>query len=110
LQERRFATIVPIALAVGTMFIGGFPAVALFALALLVPYVGWRVLEDAIVRWPAERWRGATTPLAGGVRAGIGVALGGLLAAAVVLPFNAHLGTLDLGWRAQGANAHLPLA
>src|SRR5690606_10732927 len=87
LQERRLATVVPIALAVGTMFVGGFPAVALFAIALLVGYVGWRVLEGGLERWPRERWRGAWTSFAGGVRVGVGVVLGVLLAAAVVLPF-----------------------
>ena len=110
LQERRISSIVPIALAVAAMFVGGFPAVAMLAIALLVPYVGVRVLEGSLESWKPDRWRAVGRAFAGGIRSGVGILLGVGLAAAVVLPFNSYLGTLALWWRQQNPENHLDIS
>ena len=91
LQRPRAATTVPIALALGAMLLGGFPAVVGYALYVLVGYVAIRVL--------AERHRPPRTRVAAAGGAGFGLVAGVLLAAAVVVPFAAHLGDLELGDR-----------
>jgi hypothetical protein len=110
LQERRISSIVPIALVMATMFVGGFPAVAMLALALLVPYVGVRVLEGSLEGWDGDRWRAVGRSFAGGIRSGIGLVLGVMLAAGVVLPFNSYLDTLALWWRQQNPDNHLDIS
>lgn len=110
LQVKRISSIVPIALVVAVMFVGGFPAVAMLAMALLIPYVGVRVLEGSLADWARDRWRAVGRALAGGIRSGVGVVLGVLLAAAVVLPFNSYLDTLALWWRQQNPQNHLDIS
>lgn len=109
LQERRLSTTVPISLALGVMAVSGFPAVAAYSLFLLIPYVGWRVLERAWAEWPAERWVALRRRVAVGLTAALGLALGLSLAAFVLLPFQNHLDTLALGWRNQVPRFHLPI-
>jgi hypothetical protein len=110
LQERRVSSIVPIALVVATMFVGGFPAVALLAVGLLVPYVAVRVADRSLLGWATERWAAVRRAVVDGLSSGGGLVLGIMLAAAVVLPFNSYLGTLSLWWRDQNPDNHLDIS
>jgi hypothetical protein len=137
LQLRRASSLVPIALAAATMLVGGFPAVVAYALMVLVPYVGVRLVGDSVTgtgrvdddptddspdadralesRPPPTRsvggiWMAARKPLLASVTAGVGLVLGVTLAGFVVVPFQEHLGNLALDWRQQNPELHLPIS
>jgi hypothetical protein len=91
----------PIAVAVAVMLLGNFPAVVLHTVYVLVPYVGVRV---AVMHRRTLR-RGLAV-VAG---AGSGVVTGGLLTAAVLLPFVVRLQYLGTESRSQNPDLHLGL-
>ena len=99
LQKRTPGSVVPIALALGAMLLGTFPAVAGFALYVLGAYVLVRLLVEH--RTDVRRLAGGAAGVGGGVLAGV------MLVAAVLLPFAARLGDDDLSDRAQGPDANL---
>lgn len=99
LQRPGVTTAIPIAVALASMLLGGFPSVVGYALYVLVGYVAIRLL--AAPDRPARRRIAA----AGG--AGVGMVAGILLAAAVLVPFAAHLGDLDLGRRDEAPDDNL---
>ncbi|MCP4382051.1 MAG: YfhO family protein [Hyphomicrobiales bacterium] len=100
IQLRTLRSAIPVALAVGGLLVGGFPAVAAWAMALLAAYV--------IVRLAAEELSIQT------IRRGAIVAVGGLLGVAlvavIVMPLASHLSTLALDWRQQSPENVLDLA
>jgi hypothetical protein len=91
----------PIAVAVAVMLLGNFPAVVLHTVYVLVPYVGVR----AAVMHKRTLRRGLAL-VAG---AGSGVVTGGLLTAAVLLPFALRLQYLGTESRSQNPDLHLGL-
>ena len=100
IQLRTARAVVPVAVSVAAMLLGGFPEVTGFALYLVAPYVLFRVLSTR--QQAAARVRTMTL-------AGVGVALGALMVAFQLLPFAAQLSGLDLAARAQTPQQHLPL-
>ena len=104
IQLRSGRAVVPVALTVTAMLLGGFPAVTGYGLYLAAAYVLVRLL--LLTRPPAPRRAAFLRP---GLLAAAGVALGVLLAAFQLLPFAAQVTGLDLSVRAQGAGDHLPL-
>ncbi|HST66864.1 MAG TPA: YfhO family protein, partial [Mycobacteriales bacterium] len=100
-QLRTVRAAVPIALVVAGLLLGGFPAVAGYALYAVVPYTVLRLLQ-LTGRSPLALLRSA-------LLAGAATALGVGLVAVLVLPFLAQLDDLDyLAERGQVASAHLP--
>ena len=100
-QLRTVRSAVPIALVVAGMLLGGFPAVAGYALYAAVPYAVLRLLQ-LTGRSPLAFLRAAVTAAAA-------LALGVGLVAVLVLPFLAQLDSLDyLAERAQTASNHIP--
>lgn len=101
-RDRRGA---PLAVTTAALVLGGFPAVAAYALAASGIY--------AVVRVLASRPPGADGALRAAAsrlgRAASAVALGVGLAAFQVLPFVSRLGSLDLGYREQSAGFHVPV-
>ena len=101
LQLRRPAAVVPVALALASMLLASFPAVVVYTLYLLGPYVLVRTLASRPrVREVARSWSVA----------GAGLVLGVALAAFQVVPFLQHLGDLDLSYREQSPAAHAPFS
>ncbi len=100
IQLRTARSVVPVALTVGALLLGGFPEVTGFAMYLAAPYVLFRVLSSR--QRPVTQVRTMTF-------AGVGVALGALLVAFQLLPFASQIGGLDLAARAQTPKQHLPL-
>jgi hypothetical protein len=100
LQRRTATAAVPVALSVAALWLASFPAVVVYALYLLFPYVLVRTLghgasaQDVLRRW---------------LRVSAGVGLGLALAAIQILPFVKYLGTLDLRYRAQTPGSHAPV-
>jgi hypothetical protein len=102
LQRPAARSVVPIALVMAAMLLGEFPAVVGYALCMLVGYVAIRLFAHRGT--PARR----RVAVAGGGAAGI--LAGVLLVAAILLPFAAHLGDLDLSTREQTPDRNLGLA
>ncbi len=100
IQLRTARAVVPVAVSVAAMLLGGFPEVTGFALYLAAPYVLFRVLTTR--QEVVAKVRSVTL-------AGVGVALGVLLVAFQLLPFASQLSGLDLAARAQTSRQHLPL-
>lgn len=100
LERRRLAAFLPVTLITAVLLLEGFPSVAGYALLAAAGYVGVRVLS--IRRSAGERVRSIAS-------AGGSVALGLGLAALQLLPLAARLGQLDLGYRTQTPEAHLPI-
>lgn len=99
--DRRTAGSVGVVAAVtAVLMLGGFPAVAAYALIGAGVYALVRVLADPTSRTAADV-RGLAS-LAGGV------ALGLALSAFQVLPFLSRLGGVELGYREQSGASHLP--
>jgi hypothetical protein len=88
----------PIAVVIAAMWFEGFPSVAGYCLYGIGAYV----LYD-LVRAHGRAWRSAL------VAAG-GVALGTAVAAVQLVPFALRLNDLDISYRDQSTNAHLPFA
>ena len=111
-QRRRPLDAVLVAAVVASMLFGGFPAVTGYALYAAAPYLLLRLLAEH--RRPASDRAGSGSGSAGrsmavGLRlGGLGVALGAALAAVQLLPFADQLRVLDLDYREQGPDAHLP--
>jgi len=99
-QERRAAALVPVALTTTGLLLGGFPAVAGFALLAAGGYALVRVL------CAPDGWGGRAATL---LRLGAGVALGIALAAIQLLPFAARLSFLGLDYRQAISGQHLSL-
>lgn len=102
LQERRAASVVPVALVVAVMYLSGFPAVLVYALVAAGGYGLWRLVA-LHRRGVARRELGFT-----GALAMLSVALGLGLVAWLILPFNSWLGGLDLEYRDQSTSCHAP--
>lgn len=100
MQERRLSSFLPIPLITAALFLEGFPSVAGYALLAAAIYVPVRAM--AIRRSAGERVRSAGASAAA-------VVLGLGLAAIQLLPLGERLGQLDLGYRAQSPEAHLPI-
>ena len=101
LQLRRASAVVPIALSVASMVLASFPAVLVYSLYLLGPYVLVRTLASR----PQVR-----TVLRSWTLAAAGLVLGVALVAFQLLPFVEHLGELDLSHREQAPSAHAPFS
>ncbi|QGG95858.1 YfhO family protein [Actinomarinicola tropica] len=106
IQERTWASLGPLALAGAWMFLSGFPAVAVFAVMTLVPYVVARLWMDAS---GGDGWRQQLTttarrlaPIAAG-----GVGAVGLSAFALV-PWARRMQGIDLGYREGLGQGSLP--
>ncbi|MCU1587132.1 MAG: Protein of unknown function, rane YfhO [Frankiales bacterium] len=99
-QLRTAKAAVPIALTLAAMLLGGFPAVVGYALYLGGPYFLMRLIATRDT---------ARTFISTGLLAGVGLAVGGMLAAFQLLPFFAQLSGLDLDIRHQLPVQHLPL-
>jgi Bacterial membrane protein YfhO len=99
LQRRTASSAIPIALALAAMLLANFPAVVGYTLYLLVPYVAVRLLVN--------RGRHLPDVVKGGVGTAGALLAGGLLVAAVLLPFAARLGDNDLDYRQQSPDSHL---
>ncbi|MCU1595808.1 MAG: Protein of unknown function, rane YfhO, partial [Frankiales bacterium] len=96
-QLRTARAIVPVAVAVAGLLLGGFPSVTGYAMYLGAPYLIFRVLQS--------RERPVRTMTFGG----IGVVLGALVVAFQLLPFAGQVAGLDLSVRHQVPAQHLPL-
>lgn len=97
--RRRLRDVVPIGLVLASMFLGGFPAVVGYALYAGGAYV--------IVRSLAADRSALRLLRAAGVSA-LGVVLGALLAACVLIPFAVNASSvLDFSVREQTADSHL---
>ena len=101
LALRRPSAAVPVALVVATMLLASFPAVLVYSLYLLGPYV--------LVRTLATRPRLRTVAASWALSAA-GLVLGVALAGFQVLPFLLHLGEVDLSYREQQPTDHLPFS
>lgn len=101
LQVRRPSAAVPVALVVASMLLASFPAVMVYTLYLLGPYI--------LVRTLGRRVRPATV-LRSWALSGGGLLLGVAVAGFQVLPFVRHLQDLDLSYRAQGPGSHAPFS
>jgi hypothetical protein len=93
--------IVPIAVSLAVMLLGNFPAVVFHALYVLVPYT---IVRVALMQ--RQTLRRSIGLLAG---AGAGVVTGGLLVAAVLLPFARRLDFLGTDARSQSPGSKLGL-
>ncbi len=88
----------PVAAVVAFMWFEGFPAVTGYCLYGVAAYVGYEV-----VRTHGGAWRSALV-------AATGVLLGTAIAAVQLVPFAIRLNDLDIAYRDQTANVHLPFA
>ncbi len=93
-----FSDALPVALVLGAMWLEGFPAVTGYCVYGVVAYVLFHLVRS---RW--RSWRAAV------VAAG-GLALGTALAAVQLVPFAIRLRDLDISYRDQTSNVHLPFA
>jgi len=100
MQERRLGSFLPVPLITAALLLEGFPSVAGYALLAAAVYVSVRSI--AVRRSAGERAR-SVGAAAGAVVLGLG------LAAFQLLPLSERLGQLDLGYRAQSPEAHLPI-
>jgi hypothetical protein len=101
LQAPTVRAACPIALVMAFMLLGNFPALVFHALYVLVPYV---VVRVALMH--KQTLRRALAMLAG---SGAGVVTGGLLVAAVLIPFALRLQFLGTESRAQNPRLRLGL-
>lgn len=100
-QVRTARALLPVAASVAGLFLGGFPAVAAWALYLAAAYL--------LVRLVATRaGQPRLLPVRTALLAGAGVALGAMVVAFQLFPFAAQLGDLDIGYRQQLPRNHLP--
>jgi hypothetical protein len=99
-QRRQAGDVALIALVIGSMLFGGFPAVTGWALYFAAVYVVVRV----VVLYRTEVRKGATTL---GMAAGA-LVLGGMLSAVQMLPFASLYQSTDLSYRAGRGNIGLP--
>jgi hypothetical protein len=102
LQERRWATAIPVAVVTAILYAGFFPALAVQVLAAAGIYVVVRLL---MARRDTDARRQMATTAA--VTLG-GVALGLGLVAWLILPFATWVSDLDLGYREQTTACHAP--
>jgi len=101
IQRRTVAAAVPIALALGAMLLGSFPAIVGYAVYLVLLYAAVRLLAEH----RHDLRRGLL--LAGGI--GAGLVAGLMLVAFEVLPFVARLGDTNYDYRGQTADSNLRL-
>ncbi|MDH2416939.1 YfhO family protein [Nocardioides sp. CER19] len=87
-------------LVVGCLLLGGFPAVAMFALTAAGVFAVARLVV-------VQRPHGTGAAARGALVAGLGVVLGGALSAVQLLPFVSDIGDVALGSR-DFVGAHLP--
>jgi hypothetical protein len=99
-QRRQAGDVALIALVIGSMLFGGFPAVTGWAVYFAAVYVVVRV----VVLYRTEVRKGVTTL---GLAAG-GLVLGGMLSAVQMLPFASLYQSTDLSYRAGRGNIGLP--
>ncbi|GAA1059531.1 YfhO family protein [Agromyces bracchium] len=98
--EARARDIVPVGIAVAGLMLGGFPAIAGYALYAGAAYV---IVRAFVLR------RGIREILVSGAVAAGGVLLGLILAAWQLVPFALNaLSVIDLSIREQSADSHLP--
>jgi hypothetical protein len=97
-QVRTLRSVVPVALATAVLLFEGFPSVAGYALLGGGAYLLVRAFGRP--EW-SYRWR-----IVG--QAALAVVLGGAITAVQILPFTERLGSLDLSYRVQGTDSHLP--
>ena len=99
IQRRDVLGFLPVPLIIAALFFEGFPSVALYGILAAAVYVAVRVfLGPGLMR---QRARSLLLPAAA-VLIGVG------LAALQLLPLAERLGHLDLGYREQNPEAHLP--
>jgi hypothetical protein len=102
IQRRRVSDVGLIGLIVACMLLGGFPAVTGFALYAAAPYVLVRLICVY-----GRQLRRVLVVLGLGA---LGVVLGGALAAVQLLPFHSQLSDIDMGYRVQTSDQHLPFS
>lgn len=102
LQRRRAISMVPLALVVGFMLLGGFPAVTGWALYAAALYF----IVRAAYLWRSQwrSWLTGTGVAAGGLVLGIGIA------AFQLIPFTKQLGNVNLDYRHQSGSMHAGFA
>ncbi len=100
IQERRLVDGIPVALAMAAMVFEGFPSVTGYAALAVGAYA---IVRAAALRELTPRWRLWVLVVVGG-----GLALGFGLSALQTLPLADRAGELDLGYRVQGPDSHLP--
>ncbi|RXZ51582.1 YfhO family protein [Agromyces binzhouensis] len=99
--EARLRDILPVGLAVAGMMLGGFPAIAGYALYLGAAYV---VVRAVLMR------SGIRAVVVSGLVSAGGVLLGLLLSAWQLVPFAVNaLNVIDLSIRQQSSESHLPI-
>lgn len=99
-QRRRVVDVLPLAVVVASMALGGFPAVTGMALYCAGSYFLVRVVMVYRSRWKNS--------LRAAVLAVLGLALGAGLSAFQLLPFSKQLSSMDLAYRAQTPLDHSP--
>ena len=100
-QRKSIRAILPVALLIALMLVEGYPPLAAYAAIAVGAYMLARAASASYSR------TGQRLGLLGLFGAGVVLASG--MAALQMLPFLNRLGELDLGYRRQGAGAHLPL-
>jgi membrane protein YfhO len=101
LQEDRLRSTLPVAVVVAVMMLEGFPAVLLFAVIGAGAYVMLRVFTSG--NWGGLRRVRSLASFGGAVVLGLGIS--GLQ----LLPFIDGLKSMNLAYRAQTPDSHLPL-
>jgi hypothetical protein len=105
LQRRTMGSVVPVALAVAALLLGGFPALTGWAVYLAGAYALLRLVVEAR-RGEPGRWRTAAAQIG---RLSLGLTLGVGLAAVQLAVFVQQFLELDTGYRAGGFAATQPL-
>lgn len=102
IQRQRARDVLPLAAVVASMLLGGFPAVTGMALYCAALYFLVRIVIVHRSRWKAT--------VSATLLAGLGLTVGAALSAFQLLPFAKQLSTINLDYRAQGANNHSALS
>jgi hypothetical protein len=101
LQENRLRSVLPVVVVIAVMMLEGFPEILLFAVIAAGAFILVRVFAEA--GWGILRRARSIASFGSAVLLGLGIS--GLQ----LLPFIHEVGSMDLGYRAQTPDSHLPL-